>query len=82
MRFFQQSQAKVHGQKPLPCTKTNKTYLAKHPSTYFFIGSQMVGFHGTSTYRIVFLAPRSKPKPFRIRDQVQSALKDAKIKIL
>ena len=50
MRFFQQSQAKVHGQKPLPCTKTNKTYLAKHPSTYFFIGSQMVGFHGTSTY--------------------------------
>ena len=52
MRFFQQSQAKVHGQKPLPCTKTNKTYLAKHPSTYFFIGSQMVGFHGTSTYRV------------------------------
>jgi len=52
MRFFQQSQAKVHGQKPLPCTKTNKTYLAKHPSTYFFIGSQMVGFHGTSTYSI------------------------------
>ena len=54
MRFFQQSQAKVHGQKPLPCTKTNKTYLAKHPSTYFFIGSQMVGFHGTSTYRKSF----------------------------
>ena len=52
MRFFQQSQAKVHGQKPLPCTKTNKTYLAKHPSTYFFIGSQMVGFHGTSTYTV------------------------------
>ena len=33
-------------------------------------------------YRIVFLAPRSKPKPFRLRDQVQTALKDAKIKIL
>ena len=56
MRFFQQSQAKVHGQKPLPCTKTNKTYLAKHPSTYFFIGSQMVGFHGTSTFiqKVIF----------------------------
>ena len=50
MRFFQQSQAKVHGQKPLSCNKTNKTYLAKHPSTNFFIGSQMVGFHGISTY--------------------------------
>ena len=50
MFFFQQCQVKVHDQKPLSCTKTNKTYLSKHPSTYFFIGSQMEGFRGTSTY--------------------------------
>ena len=50
MRFFQQCQVKVRDQKPLSCTKTNKTYFSKLPSTYFFIGSQMEGFRGSSTY--------------------------------
>ena len=50
MRFFQQCQVKVRDQKPLSCTKTNKTYFSKLPSTYFFIGSQMEGFRGSSTH--------------------------------
>ena len=40
----------LHYLKPIPFTKTNKTYLSKQSSTYFLVGSQMGGFRGSSTY--------------------------------